>query len=78
MLKWFAQLLSALAYLDNCHIAHCDLKLKNILLSKEDNLKLCDFGSAMKLPPDMKMTFQRGILTNNKVYISKILNCFKE
>ena len=62
MLKWFAQLLSALAYLSSCHIAHCDLKLKNILLSNNDDLKLCDFGSAMKLPSaDMTMVFQRGI-----------------
>lgn len=61
MLRWFAQLLSALAYLSSCDIAHCDLKLKNILLSKDDSIKLCDFGSALKLPPGMTMTFQRGI-----------------
>ena len=68
MLKWFTQLLSALAYLDSCHIVHCDLKLKNILLSKDDNLKLCDFGSAIKLTQDMTMTFQRGIY-NSKVHV---------
>ena len=75
MLKWFAQLLSALTYLNSCHIAHCDLKLKNILLSKEDNLKLCDFGSAMKLSPDMMMTFQRGTLST-KVNILKTILLF--
>jgi len=65
VLKWFAQLLSALAYLGNCHVAHCDLKLKNILLSKEDTLKLCDFGSAIKFPPpNMTMIYQRGTSIN--------------
>lgn len=63
MLKWFAQLLSALAYLNGCNVAHRDLKLKNILLSKGDDIKVCDFGSAIKLPPNMVMIFQRGILT---------------
>ena len=74
MLKWFAQLLSALAYLDSCHIAHRDMKLKNILLSKEDNLKVCDFGSAIKLGPDMTITYLRGITI---YYLYKIIFCFK-
>ncbi|XP_065885174.1 uncharacterized protein [Dysidea avara] len=61
VLKWFTQLLSALAYLESCHIVHRDLKLKNILLSKDDNLKLYDFGSAIKLTPEMSITFQSGM-----------------
>ncbi|KAI8385601.1 hypothetical protein BD560DRAFT_431009 [Blakeslea trispora] len=44
--KWFRQLADAIHY---CHlrgIVHRDLKLENILLDSEDNVKICDFGFA--------------------------------
>ncbi|KAI8068262.1 kinase-like domain-containing protein [Gongronella butleri] len=46
--RWFGQLLSAVHYLhDQCHVVHKDIKLDNILLDQDDNIKLCDFGLAM-------------------------------
>lgn len=40
------QLISALSYLHDNRIIHRDLKPQNILLSKNGEIKLCDFGFA--------------------------------
>ncbi len=44
---YMSQLLSALSYLHSMGVAHRDLKLSNLLLSKNDSVvKICDFGLA--------------------------------
>ncbi|KAL8709112.1 MAG: hypothetical protein Q9220_006133 [cf. Caloplaca sp. 1 TL-2023] len=40
----FTQLVGAVAYVHNLSCVHRDLKLENILLDKNGNVKLCDFG----------------------------------
>lgn len=47
LLKVMEQILSALASLEELHIAHCDIKPENILIVHESTLsvKLCDVGS---------------------------------
>ncbi|KAI9246224.1 kinase-like domain-containing protein [Phascolomyces articulosus] len=45
-IRWFSQLVDAIQYCHSQDIVHRDLKLENILLDHEDNIKLCDFGFA--------------------------------
>ena len=40
----FTQLVGAVAYVHKLSCVHRDLKLENILLDKNENVKLCDFG----------------------------------
>lgn len=42
--KIFTQLVGAVAYIHNKSCVHRDLKLENVLLDKNENVKLCDFG----------------------------------
>ncbi|OAP61850.1 hypothetical protein AYL99_04053 [Fonsecaea erecta] len=42
--KIFTQLVGAVAYIHSKSCVHRDLKLENVLLDKNDNVKLCDFG----------------------------------
>ena len=45
----FQQVVSAVHFLHQRRIAHRDTKLKNILIDRDGNIKLCDFGMAIQL-----------------------------
>lgn len=45
--KFATQILSAVETIHCQDIAHCDIKLENILINSDDDLKLIDFGSAL-------------------------------
>jgi serine/threonine protein kinase len=46
--EWIYQLLSAVSYIHSKGIVHQYIKLENILISREENLKLTDFGISEK------------------------------
>jgi len=45
-LKYYKQLMSAVEHMHALGVVHRDLKLENILLDRDDNCKVCDFGLA--------------------------------
>ncbi len=49
---YFRQLVSGLAHLHECRIVHKDMKPGNLLLTREDCLKITDFGVSEQLPAD--------------------------
>ena len=52
--KIFYQIVQAIAYLHSQEIIHRDLKPENILLDNNLNVKLCDFGWAIKINSIMR------------------------
>jgi len=54
--KYMYQLLNGLKNIHEKNIAHRDLKPENVLLSKDNVIKICDFGSSKIIDPNGKNT----------------------
>lgn len=58
--KIFTQITSALVHIHSKSILHRDIKLDNILLDKNLNVKLCDFGISKLMKPNKAITEHIG------------------
>lgn len=47
--KYTAQVISAVDHIHTMGIAHCDLKLENMLINTNGDIKIIDFGSALRV-----------------------------
>ena len=63
----YGQLLSAVAYMHEQNFAHRDLKLKNVLIDKDNNVKLVNFGQAVRFPKDENRINRRECLSSRMV-----------
>jgi len=63
VIAWAAQLLDALSYVHAAGIVHRDVNPKNIMLCRDDTVKLIDFGTAKKLSDDDKDEASRDPFT---------------
>ena len=70
-LKLFVQILKAIIYCQNKNICHRDIKLENILIIKDDIIKLIDFGFAVKTD---KETFQNLLCGSPSYMAPEIVN----
>ena len=65
------QLISAIHYLQERKVIHRDIKLENILLDKENNPKLSDFGWAVHAPSNPRSSFCGTILYLSPEMVAK-------
>ena len=64
--KWLIQLTQGLAYLHQNQVLHCDLELRNVLLDRNHDIKLSNFGMSTVLnKPTASMSY-----SSSSMYLS--------
>ena len=80
-LKLTEQLLDAVLFLEKNLIRHLDLKLANVLITEDEEIKICDFGCAVQFP-DSTFTLQyvHGMLPGgNKAHLApEVLSTYQQ
>lgn len=69
--RLFAQLVSAVGYLHRMGIIHRDLKLENLLLDRNHNIIVTDFGFANRFDPDDDLGDDIQTNLNDRKFVSK-------
>ena len=69
--RLFAQLISGVGYLHKKGIVHRDLKLENLLLDRNRNIIITDFGFANTFNPDDELTEEMEYNLGDKNFIKK-------
>ena len=60
MLRWCEDLLRGLVFLESHCVAHRDLKMDNLLLSRNGKVVIADFGKAIILNDKMETPYMHG------------------
>jgi len=69
-LKWSRQVTEAVAVIHNKGVIHCDIKVPNLLLDEELNVKLCDFQGRL-VGPDGQVLRDGGSSENPKFFMPR-------
>ena len=80
-LKLAEQLLDAALFLEKNLIRHLDIKLANVLISADEEIKICDFGCAVQFPDStFTLQYMRGILPGgNKAHLApEVLSAYHQ
>ncbi|AGC02271.1 cyclin-domain fused to serine-threonine kinase [Acanthamoeba polyphaga moumouvirus] len=70
--KYILQFLSGIKYMHKHEIMHRDLSLNNILITFDENLKICDFGQSKIFYQNISAYYSSGICT----YTSRAIELF--
>ena len=80
-LKLTEQLLDAVLFLEKNLIRHLDLKLANVLITSNEEIKICDFGCAVQFPDSaFTLQYMRGMLPGgNKAHLApEVLSAYQQ
>ncbi|KAI1464400.1 uncharacterized protein F4812DRAFT_452992 [Daldinia caldariorum] len=70
--RLFAQLISGVGYLHKKGIVHRDLKLENLLLDRNRNIIITDFGFANTFDPNDELTEEEELNLSDRDFVKRI------
>lgn len=70
--RLFAQLISGVGYLHKKGIVHRDLKLENLLLDRNRNIIITDFGFANTFDPNDELTEEEELSLSDRDFVKRV------